>query len=425
MSVSESTQVERHVSVDRARSIFAECISAATSVESIPITAADGRILAADISANRNVPHYDRAAMDGFAVRAAETEHATDEAPVSLSITDGPVEPGTARGVDTGCPIPSGATAVARIEKTIVTDDVVDVLESIPPGKDIAPVGEDVAAGDVLARAGDQLTPAVLGVFRSLGIESVPVRVPPTVAIVPTGDEIVTADPAPGELIESNGLMVQGYATRWGASVKLERPVPDDRSAVVEALETATEADLIVTIGGSSVGNRDLLPEVVADIGQLHVHHVSIKPGHPVGIARVSDTPLIMLPGYPVACVINAVQFLRPACYWLQDASPPAFPTYEATVETTIESDLGIRRFERIRRLPDRNSAVVTPVGKRGSGSLTSVTTADGWLVIPEDCARLEAGTPVTVTNLTGPSATELGPQIGYGGSNRTGNTPV
>ena len=365
--------------------------------ESVPITAADGRVLAVDVVAARNVPHYRRAAMDGYAVRARDTATASAESPAVLVLGEEEVRTGTAAYVDTGGELPAGADAVARVEKVREDGDEIGVLEPVRRGKDVAPAGEDVRAGETVFRAGRRLRPPDLGVLRSIGVERPTVYERPTVAVVPTGEELVERDPGPGEVVETNGTVVSRYVARWGGEPALHDVATDRRQPIEEALRDALSADLVVTIGGSSVGRRDLLPDVVADLGDLYVHHVAIKPGHPVGLGAIEGTPVVLLPGYPVSCVLTAVQFVRPAVHWLHGTTPPPVPTARAELGEPIASEPCVRRYERVRLETVDGTLVARPSERRGAGSLTTVTHADGWVVVEEERDGIDAGTTVAV----------------------------
>ncbi|MFB6270100.1 MAG: molybdopterin molybdotransferase MoeA, partial [Halobacterium sp.] len=224
----------------------------------------------------------------------------------------------------------------------------------------------------------------------------------PDVAVIPTGEELVQSDPAPGEVVETNGLTVSRLAERWGADTRYEDVVTDDEDALSETIEANLDADVVVTTGGSSVGERDLLPEVVDDLGEVFVHGVALRPGHPVALGEVADTPVVMLPGYPVACIVNAVQFLRPAVKRAGGMPVDDLPAVDATLDGKIRSEPGVRTFARVRLRDDEGSEtgrVAEPVSASGSGVLSSVALADGWVVVPEQAEGIDAGETVAVEN--------------------------
>ncbi len=384
--------------------------------ERVPLSAADGRAIAETVTARQAVPHYDRAAMDGFAVRAEDTFGAGDRSPAVLrerdreDETDGPspeVAPGDAMRVHTGSEVPPGADAVVMVEQCEVrsASGDVEVFDAVAEGENVAPAGEDVEAGQTLYEPGHQLRPSDLGLLKSVDIDAVTCYQRPTVGVVPTGEELVQHDPEPGEVIETNGLTVSEYVERWGGTAAYRDVVTDDENALRAAIQRDLTKDVIVTTGGSSVGERDLIPEVVDELGEVLVHGVALKPGHPVGFGVVEDTPVIMLPGYPVACIVNAVQFLRPAIKWAGHLPLQDPPATEAVLDRKISSEPGVRTFARVQLDSEptdddeQDRPTATPTRASGSGVLSSVALADGWVVIPEGREGLADGERVAVQN--------------------------
>ena len=376
--------------------------------ETVPVADADGRAIAEPVAANRPVPHYPRAAMDGFAVRAEDTFGASARSPAVLKRAD---RPGldTATRVHTGSELPDGADAVVMIEEVEEIGDEVEVFDAVTEGENVGPVGEDVAADQVLFEPPHALRPSDLGLLKSTGVHEVAVRDRARVAVIPTGEELVQDDPAPGQIVETNGQTVSQLVDRWGGQPSYRDVVTDDRSALREAIERDLDHDLVVTTGGSSVGERDLVPEVVGDLGEVFVHGVALKPGHPVALGTVAETPVLMLPGYPVACIVNAVSFLRPALKRAGRLPDRRHPTVRATLSRKIASEPGTRTFARVsldgddegdadRSDPD-DEALPTAVPTRASGAgvLSSVALADGWVVVPEALEGYNAGETVPV----------------------------
>jgi molybdopterin molybdotransferase len=359
-----------------------------------PVRDAVGFALAEPLDAARAVPHYERAAMDGYAVRAADTQRA-GRSPVTLDLADDGVSPRTAVDVHTGSALPSGADAVVMVEETRRLDDGIEVQSAVAAGENVAPVGEDVGAGQHLYDAGHRLTPADLGLLRSAGVDSVAVHERPRVSVIPTGEELVPADqePDPGEVVESNGLVVAELADRWGGRSTYRDVVTDDVDALAAAIDRDLEHDLVVTTGGTSVGDRDLLPGVVGERGSVAVHGLAIKPGHPAGFGTVDGTPVMMLPGYPVSCLVVATQLLRPAIGAAGGFEPDPVPRTSATLDRKIHGEPGVRSFARVTVEGGR----ATPVRAAGAGVMSSVTMADGWVVVPEEREGYESGDEVAV----------------------------
>ena len=381
--------------------------------ESIPIPESAGRVLAEPIDATRTVPHYDRAAMDGFAVRAGDTTGASKHSPVRLELVDPPLGDGEATRVHTGSPFPESADAVVRVEQSEVRGDEVIVSDDPSVGKDVAPAGEDVDAGERMFETGHRLQPSDLALLRATGHHHVKVVERPRVSVIPTGEELVRprTEPEPGEITETNGLLVSQSIEWWGGSATYRDIVGDDMGALREALRRDTDHDIIATTGGTSVGERDLIDDVVRNIGEMIVHGVAIKPGHPVGFGVVEETPLVLLPGYPVSCLVNAVQFLRPAIAWRAGTTPRPHPTMRAVTTEPLDSKPGNRSFKRVvvEGLPSSNELNrngnrtgqelpgVRSVRKSGASVLSGVTGADGWVEISEAKSAIPTGEEVTV----------------------------
>jgi molybdopterin molybdotransferase len=384
-------------SLEDARAQLADRVEPHGRTETVPLAEAVGRTVATPISSPVDVPHYRRAAMDGFAVQAQDTFGASDRSPAVLRSTDDTVGSRNASQVHTGSKLPEGADAVVMVEQTAAVGDDIEVFTAVGEGENVAPIGEDVEAGQQLYDPGHRLRASDLGLLKSVGMTDVTVYERPTVSVIPTGEELVQADPEPGEVIETNGLTVSQLASRWGGDPTYNDVVTDDKERLEAAITGGLSKDIVVTTGGSSVGARDLLPEVVSELGAVFVHGVGIKPGHPVAAGVVKETPVLMLPGYPVSCLINAVQFLRPALGWAGGTSVVAFPTITAQLEEKVYSEPGLRSFARVQLTERDGEWIATTVRASGAGVLSSVALADGWVVVPEHSEGLDAGDTVDV----------------------------
>jgi molybdopterin molybdotransferase len=388
--------------VDDARERLLAAAAPHGRTERVALTRADGRTLAERVTAPNPVPGYDRAAMDGWAVRAADTFGASDRSPTVLRAagdaeSDAVVGPSDAARVHTGSALPDGADAVVMIEQTERVGDDVEVFDAVTEGENVGDAGEDVEAGQPLFEPGHALRPSDLGLLKSVGLDRVRAFEPPTVGVVPTGEELVQADPEPGEVIETNGLTVSALVSRWGGVPTYRDVVTDEFSALRAAVQRDLTKDVIVTTGGSSVGERDLLPEVIDELGEVLVHGVALKPGHPVALGVVEETPVVSLPGYPVACIVNAVQFLRPLVKHVGGMDCPPLPRREARLARKLSSEPGVRTFARVEVREEDGEQVAVPTRTSGSGILSSVALADGWVVVPESQEGIPAGERVEV----------------------------
>jgi len=414
---------KRRTRVADARATLLDAVDPHDRTETVPVGNADGRVVAEPVDAPKPVPGYDRAAMDGYAVRANDTFGAGDRSPAVLAATETEAEavaPGEAARVHTGSAVPEGADAVVMVEHAEAVGGEIEVFDAVATGENVGAAGEDVAAGQRLYEPGHALRPSDVGLLRSVGLDEVVVREPPEVAVIPTGEELVDSDPSPGEVIETNGLTVSRLVERWGGATQYRDVVTDDRDALAAAVKADLDADIVVTTGGSSVGERDLIPEVIGDLGEVLVHGVALKPGHPVCLGRAEGTPIVSLPGYPVACIVNAAQFLRPAMKHAAGTDADAYPTRRAVLSRKVASEPGARTFARVglsetdadergesldddrhdeRVDGDDDSALpeAEPTRASGSGILSSVALADGWVVVPESREGLDAGEVVDV----------------------------
>lgn len=395
MEVEELPQPMRHehgfqeaTPVDEARRRLLELIEPIDRHQSVALEASTDRVLAEEVVATREVPHYDRAAMDGWALRAADTHGASRRSPRTLRVVDdGAMAADSAVRVHTGSPMPDGADAVVMIEDATRLGDTVEVTSAVSEGRHVGEAGEDVQAGQVVLEAGATVTPSGMSLLRSLEVDEVTVYERPEVAVIPTGEELVESNPEPGEVIETNGLMLSQYVASWGGTPRYREIVTDDRDAIIEAIERDLDADLILTTGGSSVGERDLLPEVVVERGELALHGVAIQPGHPVGFGRVDATPIVLVPGYPVSCVVNAVQLVRPAIRHLGHLRHLPYPTIECELAEKIHSSTGKRTFTRVHLEQSDGRYLARPAMTSGAGILSSMAQTDAVVEVPE---RLE-----------------------------------
>jgi molybdopterin molybdotransferase len=388
--------LKQRTRLDAARTALEQRVGPLDRSEHVSLAAADGRVLAGPITAQRDVPHYRRAAMDGYAVRAVDTHGATDRSPARLDVEAEPGA-GAATRIDTGSEVPERADAVVPIEAVDRTDGGLDVFAPATEGANVAPVGEDVTAGEPLFEAGDQLGPAALGLLKSIGVDEVSVRPRPTVGVVPTGEELVQRDPDPGESVETSGFLVSKLVERWGGRAAYREIVGDDRDAIRAAIQRELTKDVIVTTGGSSVGTRDLVPDVVDDLGEVFVHGVALQPGHPVALGVVEETPVLVLPGYPVACLVTAVQFLHPTLRWLRGQQPVEYPTAPARLARKLPSEPGVRTFARVAFDTEDGQRVARPIHTSGAGVLSSAALADGWIEIQDSREGLPDGDIVAV----------------------------
>ena len=361
----------------------------------IPVTEAVGRVTAEPVWARRSSPAFDAAGMDGIAVRAADTVGAAETTPVLL--TDFAV-------VDTGDPLPEGYDAVVMREYVHHVGNAAEVHAAVPPYQHVRSIGEDVSASELLLPAGHRLRPVDVAAAAAAGVLELTVRRTPVVVVVPTGDEIrpIGTEPAPGEILDTNSLMLAAQARQLGCTARVTSIVPDDPALITEAMrKAAADADLVVLVAGSSAGRDDYTARVVAGAGTLAVHGVAVRPGHPVVLGAVDATPVLGAPGYPVSASLTFDIFAAPLLAALEGAAPRERPTTTARLARKLASNIGMDDWVRVRLGRVGGDIVATPL-PRGAGVLTSLVRADGLLVVPAGLEGHHAGEQVQVQLLRG-----------------------
>jgi molybdopterin molybdotransferase len=388
---------KERTSVDEALRLFLEHISTLRKVEEVTLESCKGRVLAEPVVSERNVPHYRRAAMDGYAVRASDTLGASPANPVMLQLSD-QIEEGSTIWVHTGAAVPEGADAVVMVEDTATAGNLVEVRAQVYPNRNIGQVGEDIKKGDRVFEEGHLLRPCDAAVLASIGFNRVKVFKKPLVAVIPTGDELVSCKdnrdvPPPGKVLETNGLMSALYVEKWGGVPRCTEIVPDNPDSIKKAVETNLDADMILLLGGTSVGKRDHAPEVVSTLGELLVHGIGVSPGKPTALGIVNNVPVVCLPGYPVAGLIALYLFVHPGIRKL--AAIPELPELilKRRLVAKISSKIGYVGFVRVVFEGDK----VRPLVGAGAGILSSVAKADGYVLVPEHIEGYEEGEEVDV----------------------------
>jgi len=392
------------ISREKALEIILNTVKPIGRTEEVPIEKAGGRVIAEEIKAIRDVPPFDRAAMDGYAVKAEDTFKASQFNPVKLKIvgvlhagesTGKPIKNGECIRIATGCPIPPGADAVVMMEFAEEKDDFVLVFRGVYPGANIAVKGEDIKRGEIILRRGDFLTPAKIGVLASLGHRDVLVYQKPRVAVIPTGSEIcdLGSPLREGQVYDVNSYTLTSVLLENGASVTKAPIVPDVIDELRSAATRYLDHDFIVFSGGSSVGEKDMLVRVVEDLGVLLFHGIQIKPGKPTLFGLVEGTPIFGMPGYPTSCLSNAYIFLVPAVRKIARLPPKRPRTVKANMGTRVVSASGREQF-----LPVKLENGMAYPAFKASGDITSLADADGYVILPVNLDVIEKGEEVTVT---------------------------
>jgi len=372
--------------------------------EAVELDAAAGHVLATAVTATVPVPHFDRAAFDGYALRADETFGAGPNNPLTLRIVGEampgrpfarPIGPGEAVRIMTGSPVPAGADAVLPAESAEEAGDLVKVVEPVVPGKNVGRTGEDVPAGSTVLPAGRVLRPQDLGLLSSIGVGRADVVRRPRVAILITGDEILPpgSKPVGYRIVDSNSVVLRALVRRDGGEVPPTKHLPDRPDAIREAM-TAGGWDVLLVSGGTSVGREDHAPRLVAELGELPIHGMALRPASPAGIGFIGGRPVFLLPGNPVSCLCAYDLFAGRAVRLLGGRSDDLpYRTAEHPVAEKIVSAVGRVDYVRVRITPGG----VEPIAVSGASILSTTVIADGFVLVPRDREGYEPGERVTV----------------------------
>ena len=395
-------------SVEEHRQIVAALIPAARVI-TLPLREAAGRVLAEEQVAGVALPSFDNSAMDGYAVRAADVEAASEATPVLLPVTDdipagradvGPLGSGAAHRIMTGAPLPAGADGIVPVEATDGGTQVVTVREAPAAGTHVRRAGEDVEVGDRVLTTGAVLGPAQLGLLAALGVAEVPVYAALRVLVLSTGSELVPAGQslAPGQIYDSNGPMLAAAVADCGAEAVLLHFVADDVAAFHAALaEHLDTVDVIVTTGGVSAGAYEVVKDALGG-EKVSFVKVAIQPGMPQGSGRYRGIPIITFPGNPISALVSFEVFLRPALRAAMGYRAARRPVVHARLHEPLDSPSGRRQFRR--GTLDPTSSEASLVGPPGSHFLRSLADSNCLIDIAEDTVHLDTGDQVAVWDL-------------------------
>jgi molybdopterin molybdotransferase len=360
--------------------------------ESIPLQEAAGRVLVADVVSDLAVPAFERAAMDGYALRGSQTFGAGAYNPLEFEVIGealpgrpfaGPIRAAQAVRIMTGAPLPAGADAVLQAETAQETSGRLHVTDAVAPGRNVGHCGEDIKAGEVILLAGRALRPQDLGVLASVGTAAVQVVRRPSVAILVTGNELLPAGSRPEgyRIVDSNSIMLQALVRRDGGLPRVSQALADVRAEMRAAL-VSSDADVLLISGGSSVGKEDHAPAVLAELGELSFHGMALRPASPAGVGFLRHRPVFLLPGNPVSCLCAYDFFAGPALRKLGGRSMD-WPYRSCTLALSrkIVSEVGRVDYVRVQISDDQ----VEPLATSGAAILSSTTRADGFVIVPRD----------------------------------------
>jgi molybdopterin molybdotransferase len=368
--------------------------------ELVPVAEAAGRVVLEDVRARVDLPPFGSSAMDGFAVKAADLPGTLQI--VGESAAGSPfglrLDPGSAVAISTGAVVPREADAVVPIENVVQNDNTVEISQEVEAGAHIRPRGGDVSAGEAVVPAGGRLTPARLAAAAASGVAELKCARRPRVAVLATGSELVSPGDTlgSGQIYETNGLMLASVLAAAGAEVMPHPPVADDEGATREAVERGLAADVLVTSGGVSVGEHDLVRAVERELGVEEIFwRVSIKPGKPVSFGVRGDTLVFGLPGNPVSALVGCELFVKPALRALQGVADP-LPRFEpGTLATGLRRNEERDEFVRARSHVDGEALMLEPVTGQESHMIVRSAAADALVHVPRGNGELPAGSTV------------------------------
>ncbi|MGE5533843.1 MAG: gephyrin-like molybdotransferase Glp [Ignavibacteria bacterium] len=373
-------------------------------VISVRLQDALGRVLAEDLVALEDLPRFDKSAMDGYAVRSFDLAGASQPKPAVLQLTQGDyVEAKQAKQIWTGNPLPEGADAVVMLENTQKRDDRLEVWSQLNPWTNVSEVGEDVKKGTVVFKAGTRLNPYHIGLAAALGHTELKVANKPKVAILPTGNELAELGTERGanQIYDSNKVMVSAMCHELGAETVDLGLAKDKTEEIAKKIQSALEKfDAVITTGGTSVGGLDLVPDAVNMLGKpgVVVHGVALRPAMPTAVAVLEGKPVLILSGNPVAAVIGFEVFGRPLItkmLGMEKAEPRT--VVKAVLSRRVTSVLGRKTYVRVRVLLKNNELSAEPISAKGSGSISTMTQSNGYMIVPENREGVNEGETVLI----------------------------
>ena len=395
--------IQHTIPLHEAKAIIDRAIRPIDRTERVTLFDARDRVLAHDVVSDADVPPFARASMDGYAVRAEDTSGGSRAQPKTLrqieqlftgQVSTHTLAPGECIEIATGAPMPAGADAVVIVEETAADGDQIRIFAAVSPRQNVGRQGADIQAGQHVLRAGDHLTPSRLGAIGALGIPQVDVYARPRVAVLSTGNEIV--DPgetlAPGQIYDINKYTVSAVIAEHGGVPVPYRNVTDTIEDLSRAVDECLEEDLLVFSGGSSVGERDLILDVIAAKGEVLFHGISVKPGKPTAFGLIGGKPFFGMPGYPTSCLTNAYVLLAPAVRRIARLPEWSPRSVSLPLGNRIASAPGRHQFYTVRI----ENGTAMPAFK-ASGDITSMSRADGYIEIAAETDVVDKGTIVEV----------------------------
>ncbi len=370
-----------------------------------------GRVIAVDVISREDIPRINRAAMDGYAVIAEDTFGSTENNPAILEIA-GKVaidkisavngEKGKAIAVSTGSTMPFGTDSVMMVEYTKKENDKILIFKSVVPNQNVAKIGEDIKKNQVVLKKGTKITPQDIGIFAALGLQNIEVMKKPNVAVISTGDELIEIgeELVDAKIYDINRHMTIASLIELGTNPIDFGIVKDNLNDITIRIKKAlSQTEIVLISAGTSVGEKDLVSNVLELLSNkdTFIHGVSLRPGYPTGLSIIEGKPVISLPGYPVSNAIAFRVFIRPLIAHILETNEEIDKTIKAILTRRVVNRGGLRTFVRMKIILDQNNIKAEPIMSAGAGILSSLTSANGLLVIPEDCEGIDDGEEVDI----------------------------
>ena len=371
-----------------------KCALSTTASEQLNIDSSNKRVTGDSVWAKISSPNYDSAAMDGIAVLSTDTVGATETSPVKLKIGS------QARWIDTGDPMPDGFDAVIKIEVVNQIDEsVVEIRSSVPPYNDVRPLGEDIVATELVLPVGHRIRPQDIAACIQAGLSEISIRKLPKVTIIPTGTELVPIGSVVelGNILDSNSLMLKALVEDYGGASDIHSAVQDNFETIKAVVQAAVKkSDIVVINAGSSAGMEDHTSDIVTSLGEVIVHGVAIRPGHPVVLGIIDNKPVLGIPGYPVSAALTADLFLRPLIETKLGVASTTPESIQAIFTRKVLSPIGEDEYLRVRVGKIGEQMIVAPI-QRGAGVTMSMVKADGIVKSPRFSEGFDIGSEATV----------------------------
>jgi molybdopterin molybdotransferase len=373
-------------------------------ITEVPLQEALNRVLAQELIANEDSPRFDKSAVDGYAVKSGDLMGATQFKPVKLELTENQeIGSMTAKQVWTGNPIPKGSDAVIMLENTGINGGILEVWSQLAPGDNISKKGEDIKIGEVIAKPGSRINPYHIGLAATIGAIRLKVVEKPRIAILPTGNELAElgSQRDANQIYDSNKTMIAAMCQELGAQAVELDIARDNLQEISEKIKSALKThDAVITTGGTSVGGLDLLPDAVNKLGKpgVIVHGVALRPAMPTALAVLDEKPVLILSGNPVAAVIGFEVFGRPLiCRMLGMSQEEPRPIISAKLSRKVASALGRKTYVRVKVTSKNEELTAEPVSAKGSGSISTMTKSNGYLIVPENREGVSEGERVFI----------------------------